>query len=241
MTTSHAAIGQLIAFGLNPRLSPGRNSEYAALVTRYREDRQFRADVEQLTQGLGLHVLDCSGVYGLVLAASGPDSPFHMTLDQYAAMKADERPLNALVFLAIAAASYPTADALELEDGPLPQLHVQQVVQFLDRMAEKVRELRAGEEDPPVEAPQLEQVFRLVLRWREDDETGDARSNPHVKTGMVRRALKWLAQNGMAEEIPTAKDAFRMRSRFRIHVKDAIGSVGPYLVPLRALRTDATP
>jgi hypothetical protein len=50
---------------------------------------------------------------------------------------------------------------------------------------------------------------------------------------MVRRALKWLAANGLADEIGTAKDAFRIRSRFRMHVKDAVASIGPALAHMR--------
>lgn len=235
MTTSYqGAIGQLIAFGLNPRVNPGRNPDYAALIVRYREDREFQVNVDQVGEGLGLHVLDCSPVYGLVLAASGPDSPFHMPLDHYGAIKAEERPMNALVFLGIAATCFPTAESLDADDGPLPQVHVQEVLQVVNRLAEKIRDRCAAEVDPPIDEPQLEPLYRLVLRWRDGDKTGDERSNPHVKAGMIRRALHWLTQNGLAEE--AAKDAFRMRSRFRLHVKDAVAFVGPALAHLRALR-----
>jgi len=55
---------------------------------------------------------------------------------------------------------------------------------------------------------------------------------------MVRRALKWLAANGLADEVTTAKDAFRIRSRFRLHVKDAIGYVGDSLVHARELAAE---
>ena len=57
---------------------------------------------------------------------------------------------------------------------------------------------------------------------------------------MIRRALKWLAANGLADEIGTAKDAFRIRSRFRLHVKDAVASIGPALAHVRDLAVDST-
>lgn len=231
---SLAEVGRFIAFGLDPRLSPGRNADYADLVARFRNDAEFRAMVDEVSSGQGLQILDCSSVYGLVLAATDADSPYHMRLDDYAAMTTEERHLNALTFLTIATACYPTAESLEIEDGPLPQVTVPQILRLMNRMAERIRE-RARDGDPPVDEPQVEPLYRMVLRWREGDTTGDERSNPHVKAGMVRRALKWLASNGLADEIPTAKDAYRIRSRFRLHVKDAIGYVGESLAHVRDL------
>jgi hypothetical protein len=163
-----------------------------------------------------------------------------MRLDDYAAMSAEERHLDEFVFLAIATACYPTADALDADDGPLPQITVSQVLRLMNRMADRIRE-RSKDQDPPVAEPQVEPLYRLVLRWREGDTTGDERSNPHVKAGMVRRALKWLAANGLADEIGTAKDAFRIRSRFRLHVKDAVANIGPALAHVRDLARGATP
>lgn len=238
MTDQLAAVGQLIAFGLDPRLSPGRSSDYQELVARFRTDADFRQCVAAVVAGQGLDILDCSPVYGLVLAAKGPDSPYYMRLEDYASMSAEERYLNAFVFLAIATACYPTADVLDADDGPLPQITVSQVLRLTNRMAEQIRE-RAGDRDPPVAEPQMEPLYRMILRWREDDTTGDERSNPHVKVGMVRRALKWLAANGFADEIATAKDAFRIRSRFRLHVKDAVGFIGPSLAHMRELSAEA--
>jgi hypothetical protein len=232
------SVGHMIAFGLDPRLSPGRSGEYQELVSRFRNDPDFRQQVVAVAAGQGLDILDCSPVYGLVLAAKGSDSPYYMRLDDYAAMTAEERHLNAFVFLAIATAAYPTADALDPDDGPLPQITVSQVVRLMNRMAGRIRE-RGRDQDPPVGEPQIEPLYRLVLRWREGDTTSDERSNPHVKAGMVRRALKWLASNGLADEIGTAKDTFRIRSRFRLHVKDAVASVGPTLAHVRDLSVDS--
>lgn len=239
MSEDFHAIGQLIAFGLDPRLSPGRSGEYHELVSRFRSDSEFRQRVLAVAAGQGLEILDCSPVYGMVLAGKGADSPYYMRLDEYAAMSAEERCLNAFVFLTIATACYPTADSLDAEDGPLPQITVSQVVRLMNRMAERIRE-RGTDQDPPVAEPQVEPLYRLVLRWREGDTTGDERSNPHVKIGMVRRALKWLAANGLADEIGTAKDTFRIRSRFRLHVKDATATIGPALAHVRDLGMDST-
>jgi len=238
MNDEFSSIGQLIAFGLDPRLSPGRSGEYQELVVRFRTSTEFRLHVVSVAAGQGLDVLDCSPVYGLVLASTGADSPYYMRLEDYAAMSTEERYLNAFVFLAIATACYPTADSLEAEDGPLAQVTVSQVLRLINRMAERIGE-QAIEPDTPVAEPHMEPLYRLALRWREGDTTGEERSNPHVKAGMVRRALKWLAAHGLADEISTAKDAFRIRSRFRLHVKDAVACIAPALARARDLSTES--
>jgi hypothetical protein len=161
-----------------------------------------------------------------------------MRLDQYAAMTTDERHLNALVFLTIATACYPTAAELEVDDSRLRSVTVQSVVRLIRQVAERIAE-RARDADPPVDEPQLEPLYRLVLRWRVSDTTEDARSNPKVLTGMVRRALKWLAANGFADEVAT--DTYRMRSRFRLHVLDAVGDVGDSLAHIRDLAAAEPP
>jgi hypothetical protein len=232
MSDAHAT-GELIAFGLNPRLSPGRDARYAELVAKFRADGEFRQQVESLADGQGLDILECSPVYGLVLTSSDADSPYHMPIDQFAKMgSTEERHLNALIFLAIATSCFPSAESLEAEDGPLPNVTVAQIVRFLKGMAERMKE-RSTATDPPMDQPQLEPVYRLVLRWREGDTTGDDRSNPKVMTGMVRRALKFLAAAGLADEVATAKDTFRIRSRFRLHVRDAAFVLGESLAHLR--------
>src|SRR5207237_6772030 len=133
--------------------------------------------------GQGLAILDCSPVYGLVLTSSGPESPYYMRLEDYGQMRPDERHMNAFIFLAIATTCYPSPEALDSEDGPLPQLTVDQVVRLMNRIAERIRD-RGPHSDPPVDQPQLEPLYRMVLRWREGDTTDDGRSKPHVKAEM---------------------------------------------------------
>ena len=69
------AIGRLIDLGLDPRLSLGRNAAYAELVTRFRGESASRAQVEEVSFGLGLVILDWSPVYGMILASADSESP----------------------------------------------------------------------------------------------------------------------------------------------------------------------
>ncbi len=242
MSADLGAVGELIGYGLDPRLTPGRNVRYADLVALYNREPDFERAVTETALGQGLQTLGCSPIYGLVLTATDSKSPYHMGLDHYAAMTTNERHMNALVFLAIAAAAYPTPEALEATDGPLPSVTVGGVVRLITRISQRIKE-QAGEADPPIDEPQLEPLYRLVLRWRVSDTTGDERSNPKVLTGMVRRALKWLVSNGLADEVTSGKqvvvkDTFRMRSRFRLHVVDAVGYIGEAMATVRDFAKD---
>jgi hypothetical protein len=80
------AIGRLIDLGRDPRRSPGRNAAYAELVTRFRGESASRAQIEEVSFGLGLVILDWSPVHGMILASADSESPWHVRLDDHASM-----------------------------------------------------------------------------------------------------------------------------------------------------------
>ncbi len=215
---------------------PGRDETYAELVARYRTTPEFRRQVDAVAAGQGLEVLDCSPLTGFVLAATGPESSYYLRLSEYAVMTAETRQLHAFAYLAIAATCFPNADLLENEDAALPQITAADVVRYMKAMAKRVAEQRQDADqpaDPPTDHPELEPLYRLVGRWREGDTTSDERSNPNVLTGIVKKALKWMERNGFADEVGTAKGVYRIRNRFRVHVKDAGFELGTMLAALR--------
>lgn len=223
-------VGRLISFGSQSRLAPGRDPEYRDLVARYLNEPDFRDVFDRTVAGMGLEVLQCSPIEGLVLAAAADDSPFRLKLREFVALPhAEDRYRYALVFLAIAAASYPRPEALDEVGGPLPQLSVTQVVRYLNQLAARVAEERAAQQDPdpPANEPLRQRLYQAVQKWGETATTADDRSHPRQKAGMVRRALKWLEANGCADEIESSKDSFRIRGRFRLLVKDALGVLAP--------------
>jgi hypothetical protein len=62
-----------------------------------------------------------------------------------------------------------------------------------------------------------------VIRTRAVDTTTDGRSTTFTTLGMIKRALAFLADHGLADEVPRAAepDTYRMRARYRLHVLDA--------------------
>src|SRR5690606_11153304 len=65
-----ADAARLVAFGLQPKLQPARDQEYADLLRRYREDPSFARIADAVAPGLRLTVLAVSPPAGLAVTAS---------------------------------------------------------------------------------------------------------------------------------------------------------------------------
>ena len=230
MTVDHAAVGRLIRYGLEPKLAPARNADYAELVGRARNDSEFAAAVVELAHGEGLEVLDIDPLLGISLAAMD-ESPFAMRLDDYSRGSNEDRLLHALVQLVIAATAYPTAEALD--DDRLQSVAVSEIVDRVRHIATRLRD-RLGPGDPPDDTPQLEPLSRFLLRAPVTATTSDERAHMRTLTGAVKRALRFLVDQGMADPLDgVAPDTYRLRARYRIHVRDAAGQLGDTLDTIR--------
>src|SRR2546421_3455818 len=75
------AAGQLIQFGLRPRLFPGHDREYRDLLARYRMELEFQEVVDAVAEGLGLTVASATQL-GFFLAAQ-PGSVFAYSLSTF--------------------------------------------------------------------------------------------------------------------------------------------------------------
>ncbi len=230
MPIDHGAVGRLVRYGLEPRLTPGRNADYAELVGRARNDSDFASALVAVAEGQGLSVLDIDPIIGITLAAE-EDSPYSVRLEHYARRENEDRLLHAFVQLAIAATAYPTAESLDADR--LPAVSVAEVVERIGHLAQRLRD-RLGAGDPPEAEPQLEPLYRFALRTPVTGTTPDARAHIGTFTAAVKRALRRLVEFGLADPLESAgTDGFRLRARYRIHVRDAMGRVGAALTLLR--------
>ena len=141
MSIDHAAVGRLIRYGLEPKLTPARSADYAELVGRARNDSEFAAAAVEIAHGEGLEVLEIDPLLGISLAAMH-DSPFTMRLDHYSRGSNEDRLLHALVQLAIAATAYPTAEALD--DDRLQSVTVGEIVDRVRHVATRLRDRLAA-------------------------------------------------------------------------------------------------
>lgn len=225
MSIDFSAVGRLIRYGLEPKLTPARNAEYAELVSRARNDSDFAAAVVATAIGQGLEVLEVDPLLGISLAATD-ESPYTMRMEDYAKRPGEERALHALVQLAIAATAYPTTESLD--DDRVQAVSVSEVAERVLHISRRLRD-RLGPGDPPDDEPQMEPIYRFLLRTPLTATTPDERAHMGTLTGAVKRGLRFLVEQGLADPLETPPDSFRLRARYRIHVRDAAGYVGDTL------------
>lgn len=104
-----ADAARLVSFGLQAKLLPARDAEYAELVRRHREDPAFARLADAVATGMGLVVLEVSPRAGMAVAAA-EDSVFAVRMGDYsrrAASESTDRFLHGLAHLAVAAMAFP--------------------------------------------------------------------------------------------------------------------------------------
>lgn len=227
-TTDIEDASRLLALGMRPKLIPVRDPIYADLVRRYGQDDEFKATVNAAAAGLGLLVLDVTMRTGAVLAAT-EESAFQIRMDDYARRAAlggkrgTEKVLHGLIHLAIAAMSFPRPDDLA-NDSYVGRLTVEQVDGAVREAARKLAEQAQHAEndgDPLEEAPQLERVWRAYLRRPEASLTKDGRLAADATRGMITKALKFLAEQGLLTHVSAEQGGtYRTTPRYQVQVRE---------------------
>ena len=231
-TSTAADAGRLIGYGIQAaKFRPSRDADYKDLVLRFLADRDFERLVAAIAGGQGLSVVACDRVEGLILAPTH-ESIYGIRLADYIGVESAEiRLLHGIVQLGIAVTAYPTASALE-DTTHISSVSATQVYDRLMHLAEEYRR-RAGRDDPPEDDPEAERIWHLLLRLRPTDTTPDERDTPYNVMGAIRKALRWLTERGLAEEVQGTSDTWRLRERYRLGVVaasagafDALQSLG---------------
>ncbi|MER7755226.1 hypothetical protein [Kitasatospora sp. NPDC097643] len=227
-TETTADANRLLAFGLRPKMVPSRDEEYRRLVQRFRTDDEFAAVTAAAANGLGLVILEVTERTGIV-AASLDDSVFAVRMGEYARRtggegKAHERVLHALAHLGAATLAFPRPADLA-DDSYLGRVTVEGVEAFVREAANRVAE-KAVEEgeitDPSSGRPGLEAVWRVYVRRARTGATGDKRKLYSSTTGIVGKALTFLADQGLL--VRTGDDrggTYRTTPRYRAQVREA--------------------
>lgn len=225
--TSDAA--RLVAFGLQPKLQPARDQEYADLLRRYREDPPFARLADAVATGLGLVVLEVSPRAGMaVTAAEG--SVFAVRMGDYARRAASDtadRFLHGLAHLAVAALAFPRPEDLA-DDGYIGRITVNGVDAFV-RQACRRLEQRAEEQgentDPASDSPGLEAAWRVWARRSATGATKDSRRLAGSTTGIVAKAVAFLADSGFLQRTgDEGGGTYRTTARYQLQVRDMASS-----------------
>jgi len=215
--------GRLIQWGLRPKAIPFNEPEYQDLIDCYIDRPRFRGLVQELAEGLGIVVLAVSD-RGLFLGTQD-NSVFALRPSDFRSGRstADDRLLDGLVQMAIAATIYPRQqdldeDALEAK----PPITCHEVDELLRKLCGEYKQRIA--DDPDAATDDLQRGFQEA--WRVYD------SRPAVRTttqgnlavnstqGLIRRHLHQLAEHGCFVVIgQEPNESFRPTLRYQILVK----------------------
>jgi hypothetical protein len=223
-----ADAARLVGLGLQPKLLPARDAEYAELIRRHREDPAFARLADAVATGLGLIVLEVSARAGMALAAA-EDSHFAVRMGDYARRAASDtgdRFLHGLAHLAAAALAFPRPEDLA-DDGYIGRITVQGVDAFVRQACRRLAE-RAEEDgentDPASDAPGLEAAWRIYARRSATGATKDARRLASSTTGIIGRAVAFLADSGFLQRTGDEHGGtYRTTARYQLQVRDLAG------------------
>ncbi|MBM9510510.1 hypothetical protein [Actinacidiphila acididurans] len=224
-----ADAARLVGFGLQPRLLPARDVEYAELIRRYREDPAFARLADAVAAGLGVVVMEVSPRAGMALAAA-EDSVFAVRMGDYArraASDAGDRFLHGLAHLAVAALAFPRPEDLA-DDGYIGRITVHGVDAFVRQACRRLEE-RADEDgrttDPASDAPGLEAAWRVYARRSSTGATKDARRLASSTTGIIGKAVAFLVDSGFLQRTgDESGGTYRTTARYQLQVRDMAGS-----------------
>ncbi|MEU6238618.1 hypothetical protein [Kitasatospora sp. NPDC047058] len=224
-----ADAARLVSFGLQAKLLPARDAEYAELVRRHREDPPFARLADAVATGMGLVVLEVSPRAGMAVAAA-EDSVFAVRMGDYsrrAASESTDRFLHGLAHLAVAAMAFPRPEDLA-DDGYLGRITVNGVDSFVRQACRRLEEQAEADgtnTDPQSDAPGLEAAWRVWARRTATGATKDARRLSGSTIGIVAKAVMFLVDSGFLQK--TSDDAggtYRTTARYQLQVRDLAGS-----------------
>lgn len=218
------AAAELVSKGCQPRLRPFNDVRYAELLDRYRTQDSFRDIVDAVAQGFGLVLVAAHDREGLMLAP-GPGSIFSLRLTDLR-LSVEERMLQGLIHVAIAARVYPTPADLDSED--VRRTSVSDIDRFIRQVCESLR--KESTDTAGLDLGQdLDSAWRAYeamppVRYSESK----ARKAHLVKSSSqywVKVVLEWLVAQGYAGAATELGDgSYRLFHRFRLQVREAAGT-----------------
>ncbi|MBD0693781.1 hypothetical protein [Streptomyces sp. CBMA123] len=224
-----ADAARLVSFGLQAKLLPARDVEYAELVRRHREDPPFARLADAIATGMGLVVLEVSPRAGMAVAAA-EESLFAVRMGDYsrrAASESTDRFLHGLAHLAVAAMAFPRPEDLA-DDGYLGRITVNGVDSFVRQACRRLEEqadTEGANTDPASDAPGLEAAWRVWARRTATGATKDARRLSGSTIGIVAKAVMFLVDSGFLQKVSDdSGGTYRTTARYQLQVRDLAGS-----------------
>jgi len=220
--------GRFIQWALRPLARPAQEAEYRELVERYFDDIAFRTAVRELADGLGLHLLDVSE-HGAVLAPQ-EGSIFQLRAADFrpGSSKVDDRLLDGLAQVAIAATVFPRARDLDEDpDFARPAVTVDEVESQLRHLCERLSEEARDQPDPDAsdERRGLIEAWRVYQQRLDSMETRDSRKAMRATRRIIEYSLDRLREFGCFTQVAQGDEqAWQPTRRYQIMVQRLAGT-----------------
>ena len=217
----------LIQWGLQPRVRPIQHTEYRELIREYLNRSEFRDVVAEMSDGLGLYVLNVSE-HGIVLSPR-EGSVFWMKASEFRSSNssADVRLLDGLIQITIAATVFPRARDLEDDvNRPRPPVTVDEVDDSLRGICARLKEEFATV-DPNMDDIRtgLYDAWRVYDNMQSVRETKDGREARNTTSRFIRYNLERLKEFGCFTETRYAgKQAWQPTRRYNVLVQELAAS-----------------
>jgi len=188
---------RLVQWGLRVRARPAQEPDYRRLVDLYHDEPAFRSAVRAIGDGLGLRIVDV-GEYGAILAPLD-DSVFALRGADFrpTSSTVEDRLLDGLIQLAIAATVFPTPR--DLEDDPAiarPPVTVGEIEDSLRALCERLAEKTRDQPDPIAGHDGFEEAWRVYHRRLGALETRDGSSARRSTRRLIEINLERLRDHG---------------------------------------------
>ena len=217
----------LIQWGLQPRVRPIQNTEYRELIHEYLNRSDFRDVVAEMSDGLGLYVLNVSD-HGIVLSPR-EESVFWMRASEFRPgnSSADMRLLDGLVQIAIAATIFPRAQDLEddVNQARLP-VTVEEIDDALRAICDRLKK-QFADVDPNMDDIRtgLYDAWRVYDNALSARETKDGREVRSTTPRIIKYNLERLKEFGCFTPTRYAgKEAWQPTRRYNVLVQELAAS-----------------
>jgi hypothetical protein len=218
----------LLRYAFQPRLLPARDATYLRIVRSWPTRPGLQRAAESIADGLGIWIVTVDATAGIVCAAES-DSPFELKMGDFlrqarAESQWGQRVVFAVALLAVWRLCYPRPAHLD-DPERVPRISCDEVIAYVDGLCTRLDEAAevAGEEvDPPLDEPELERAWRAWQRRSKSARTPDGRRSPRTTTALVARALEWMVEQGLLDQVNDDEGGtYRARPRLRVLVREA--------------------
>jgi hypothetical protein len=187
---------RLLQWALRPGEHPAKNDDYHELLERYLDRLEFRELVKSIASGLGLEIVGVPNHHSSMVLAPQTDSVFAMRPSDYratATYSEDNRLLDGLIQVAIAATVYPRAT--DLLGDPMQvrnPVTVNEIETTLRQIVERMDDDARDKPDPIADG--FYEAWRVYKNRLAARETKDNRAASWTTSRMIEYALEFLCK-----------------------------------------------